>query len=220
VFKQLKLALVLASLLPAMAPAQIIEGPIGRRGPTAFTSLSLGWFSQQGLCDAPSGACWDFGSAAQWRASLEAPLGRGASFGVVGSLARVPLIYQGGLSPLPSGTNSCARCDANAQVYQILGTLHLGGSTVGFQQGVDASAGVTLFSNFRDQNGALLGPGKTVSDFTFMIGYGFAYGFSQNTSVMIVQDYGLVIGKRVSGQSSNSAQQTNLRIGVRYGLGG
>ena len=217
-FKQLKLALVLASLLPAIAPAQIIEGSVGRRGPTAFTSLSLGWFSQQGLCDATSSACWDFGSAAQWRASLEAPMGRGASFGVAGSVARVPLIYQGPTIPL-SGTNSCSRCDANAQVYQILGTLHLGGSGIGFQQVVDASAGVTLFSNFRDQSGALLGPGKTVSDFTFMIGYGFSYGISQSTSLMIVQDYGLVIGKRVSGQSSNSAQQTNLRLGVRYGLG-
>ena len=218
-FKQLKLALVLASLVPAIAPAQIIEGPIGRRHTGPVASLSLGWFNQQGLCDAASGACWDFGSAPQWRASLEAPLGRGATFGAVGSIARVPLIYQGGLSPLP-GTNTCSRCDANAQIYQILGTLHLGGSGIGFQQVVDASAGMTLFSNFRDANGQQLGPGKTVSDFTFQIGYGFSYGISQSTSLMLVQDYGLVIGKRVSGQSSNSAQQTNLRIGVRYGLGG
>jgi hypothetical protein len=37
---------------------------------------------------------------------------------------------------------------------------------------------------------------------------------------MIVQDYGLIIHKRQSGSTNNTAQQSTLRIGARYGLGG
>ena len=208
--------LVLAT--PRASRAQIIEGRVGQSGqPLAFASLSIGWFTQQGLCDQASSACWNFGSAPQWRATLEKGLGRGASFGVMGTLSRVPLVYQG--SALT--TNSCASCDANASVSQLMATLHIGGNGRGFSQVIDASGGVTLFSNFRDAtNNGQLGTGKTVSDVSFIIGYGFGYGLSPNMSVSLVQDYGLVIGKRVSGQSSNSAQATTLRLGVRVGLGG
>jgi len=207
----------LALTAPQATRAQIIEGRVGRSGqPSAFASLSLGWFAQQGLCDQASSACWNFGSAPQWRATLEMPMGRGASFGIMGSLARVPLTYQG--SALAA--NSCASCDADASVSQIMANLHLGGSGAGFFQVIDASAGATFFGNFKDANRQQLGTGKTVSDVSFMVGYGFGYGLSPNMSISLVQDYGLVIGKRVSGQPSNTAQQTNLRLGVRVGLGG
>ena len=200
-----------------VARAQIINAPIGRSRPSAWASLHIGWFQQQGIQDVASGATWSFAGAPQWRASLELPVGNGgASFGVVGTTSRVPLLYGGGiLTP-----NSCSGCDADANVTQILGLVHLGGFS-GFHQVIDLAAGTTLYSNFRATgSGATLGPGGTVSNFTFMAGYGFGYGFSQNAQIELVQDYAILILKRQSGSSTNTAQQQNLRFGFRYGLGG
>lgn len=196
------------------ARAQIIQGPIRSREPVAWVSLGIGWLDQQGLRDPDSGAIWDFGSAPQWRATLEAPLGRGASIGVAGTTARVPLIYAGSLT----GPNSCARCDADANVSQIMGQLHIGGGA-GFHQVIEISAGMTLFSNFRASDGTRLGDGKTVSDFSFGIGYGFGYSFSDRTRIALLQEYGLVLHKRQPGQSNNTAQQRTTRLGLRFGLG-
>ena len=206
------LGLLLA--VSSTASAQIIGRPIGRSDPVAFTSLSIGWMQQRPLCDPDSNACWNFGSAPQWRATLERPLGRGSSFGVAGTMSRVPLIYTGALLT----PNSCGTCDANANISQIMGLFRMGGGA-GFHQVIDINAGVTLFSNFRATDGTRLGTGKTTQDFSFGIGYGFGFGLSSRTSIMIVQDYGLVIHKKQAGSTNNSAEQTNLRIGMRIGLG-
>ena len=92
----MRMRLVLAGLLfaaPSMARSQIIEGPVGGSSgtPSAFASLSVGWMGMAALCDQESSACWNFGNAPQWRATLEMPMGRGASIGVLGTLARMPL---------------------------------------------------------------------------------------------------------------------------------
>lgn len=195
------------------ARAQIIQ-PIRRFNPLVWTSLSIGWLQQQGLCDPDTGACWDFGSAPQWRASFELPFGQGTSFGVAGTTSRMPLIYSG-----LGSANSCLRCDADANVTQIFGQLHLGGGT-GFHQVIDVAAGMTMFSNFRERpGGTRLGDGKMTQDFSFSIGYGFGYALSPRTQIMLVQDYGLIIHKRQPGSSNNTAQQSNLRVGMRFGLG-
>jgi hypothetical protein len=197
-----------------MAQAQIIR-PVFRSDPQAWTSLSIGWLRQQGICDRDSGACWDFGSGPQWRASLEFPMGTSTTLGVVGTTAKVPLVYRGGvLTP-----NSCAGCDADANVSQVFGTLRMGGG-IGFHQVIDLLAGTTLFSNFRrSDNGAKLGGGKTTSDFTFALGYGFGYGLSSRAQINFVQEYALQILPRQAGSSNNTSQQATLRIGFRYGLG-
>jgi hypothetical protein len=202
-----------------LAGAQIIDSGtrgIGGRGPIAFTSLSIGWMQQQSVCDQDSGACWDFGSAPQWRGTLEFPMGRGAAIGVAATTARVPLIYRGGLL----GPNDCSGCDADANITQYFAKLHLGGGTRGFQQVIDINAGMTVFSNFRTASGGTrLGPGKANSDASFSVGYGFGYGFTERMMVMLVQEYGLVIHERQSGSSNNTAQQTVTRVGLRYGMG-
>jgi hypothetical protein len=196
-----------------VASAQIIQGGIGGGDPIAWTSLSIGWMNHGALCDAESAACWSFGSAPQWRATLDVPMGRGASIGAAATTARVPLIYQGSaLAP-----NSCTSCDADANVTQYLGHVHIGGGS-SFYQVIDVSAGMTVFSNFRSTSGTRLG-GKAVSDFSFAVGYGFGYSVSPRTQIMLVQEYGLVIGKRQSGTTNNTAQQTTTRFGVRFGLG-
>lgn len=197
-----------------LAQGQIIDGSrMVTREPAGWTSLSIGWLNQQGLCDGDSNACWDFGGAPQWRATLDYPLGRGASIGVAATLARVPLIYSGG--PIGAG---CVSCDANANIVQYFGNFRLGGTGIGLHQIIDLNAGMTVFSNFRSSTGAELG-GNAVSDISFGIGYGFGYGFSPRMQFMLVQDLGLIIHKRATGTSENTAQQSTTRIGLRVGLG-
>jgi opacity protein-like surface antigen len=197
------------------ARAQIIDaGGSGRRfgQPNAWASLGIGWLQQGGLCDPDSNSCWDFGNAPQWRASLEYPVGRGATIGGAATTARVPLTYVG-TTQCPGG------CDADANVSQYLGQLHLGGGT-GIQQAIDITAGMTVFTNFRATGtGARLEPAKAKSNFSFSVAYGFAFPIRQNVHVTLAQEYGQIIGKRMSGQSSNSAQQNITRIGARVGLG-
>ena len=206
--------LAMASLAAASASAQIIR-PQFNRSPAAYASLGIGWLQQQGFCDKDSGDCWDFGNAPQWRASFEMPLGYGGSaWGVVGTLARVPLQYIG------SGLlNSCARCDADATVSQILGLFKMSGGQ-GFHQVIDVTAGAAMFNNFRTANGGTrLGTGKTTTRFTGALAYGFGYGFSPRNEVFVEQEYGIVFLPRTPGNNNNMAQQQTLRIGARFGLG-
>ena len=200
-----------------LAQAQIIDGSRRSRDPIAWTSLSIGWFHQNGFCDADSQACWDFASAPQWRGTLGVPLGRGATIGVAASTARVPLIYNG-FAGGAIATNTCGGCDADANVTQYFGNLHIGNGS-GFQQVIDLNAGMTVFSNFRTSSGGTRLGGKAASNFTFALGYGFGYSFTPRAQIMVLQEYGLVILKRQTGSSNNTAQQTNLRIGFKYGLG-
>jgi hypothetical protein len=197
----------------AAAHAQIIDSRIGRtRDPIAWTSLSIGWFRQNALCDQETNACWDFGSAPQWRATLEFPMGRGATVGAAATIARVPMVYNGGI-----GANSCVRCDADANIVQYLANVRIGGGS-GFHQVIDLNAGTTVFSNFRSTTGTRLG-GKAVTDWSFSVGYGFAYSLSPRMQIMLLQEYGLVIHARQSGSAERTAQQSTIRLGGRVGLG-
>ena len=200
--------------LAQSAQAQIIDRGGGGRSfgqPNAWASLGIGWLRQGGLCDPGSNSCWNFGDAVQWRASIEKPIGRGATIGGAATTARVPLLYQ--------STGACNGCDADANVSQYLAQLHLGGGT-GIQQAIDFTAGATVFSNFRDAStGTRLDPAKAVTNFSFSVAYGFAFPVRPNFHVTLSQEYGQIIGKRMSGVSSNSAQQNITRLGARVGLG-
>lgn len=199
------------------ARAQIIEGPSGgvprRIGqPNAWASLGIGWLNQGGLCDPDSSSCWDFGNAVQWRGTLEFPIARGATIGAAATTARVPMIYSSQLV-CSSG------CDADANVSQYLAQLHLGGGS-GIQQAIDVAAGMTFFTNFREADtGNRLAPNKAVSNFSFAVAYGLSLALRQNFFVTLTQEYGQIIGKRMPGRNSNSAQQNVTRLGGRVGLG-
>ena len=195
------------------ADAQIIDSRGGGRAgaPRAWTSLFAGYLQHQRLCDPDSGACWNFGSGLQWRGTLEFPVGNGVTLGVVGTRARLPLIYESGL---------LGQVDADANVNQVLGQLRIGGGT-GIHQVIDVTAGMSMFSNFqRESDGEALGPGGTKKNWTFALAYGFALPFRPRAQLILLQEYGLVIGKRVPNQSGNTAQQQTTRLGLRLGLGG
>lgn len=211
--RTLLVALALSMAGAVAVDAQIIDSRRAGTGePIAWTSLSVGWFEHGGLCDPDSNSCWGFGGAPQFRASLDMPMGRGATVGIAGTTARVPLLYDGG------ALSGCTRCDADANVSQIFANLNLAGGS-GLHQVIDLNAGVSLFSNFRRTTGEKLEPSKIVTAFNFNIGYGFGYSFSPRFQIMLVQDWGLVIHKRMAGQTSNTANQRTTRVGMRYGLG-
>jgi opacity protein-like surface antigen len=194
------------------ADAQIIDSRGGGRAgtPGAWTSLFAGYMQHQRLCDPDSSSCWNFGSGLQWRGTLEFPVGNGVTLGVVGTRARLPLIHESALGNV----------DADANVNQVLGQLRIGGGS-GIHQVIDVTAGMSMFSNFqRESDGEALGSGGTKKNWTFALAYGFALPFRPRAQLILLQEYGLVIGKRMAGQSSNTAQQQTTRLGLRLGLGG
>lgn len=208
---------ILSAALATAADAQIIDSgrdrPSGFVGqPKAWASLFAGFAQHQGLCDAESESCWSFGDALQWRAAVDFPIGNGAQLGVVGTMAKVPLIYDGGL------LSGCTSCDADANVSQLFGQLRIGGGSR-IHQVIDVTAGMTLYSNFRRTDGTRLDPSGTVSNWTFAIAPGIALPLSPRAQIILAQEWGVVVGKRVPGRSSNTAQTQTLRLGFRYGLG-
>src|SRR5258708_4306246 len=119
----MKRTLAVAALIVGLgshAGAQIIRPTMINR-PSAYTSLSIGWLTQQLICDPGTAACWNFRDAPQYRASIEVPISPITSLGFVYSNARLPL--QWGDS---SSTASCSLCEANADMHQFRGVLHVG----------------------------------------------------------------------------------------------
>ncbi len=196
------------------AGAQIIR-PTSVYRPGAYTSISAGWVTQQAICDPESDACWTFGDGAQYRASIELPLGMATTFGLSYSHANLPLQW----ADTPPNSANCGGgvCPANAEMHQVLGLLHLGGSGM-VTQLIDVSAGATRFANFKSTNGTPLGPGRPVTDFSFAVAIGIGFNLNRALQFTLQQEYGLVIHKRVPGSTTRGTQQRTLRAGLRLGL--
>jgi hypothetical protein len=208
-----RLGVVLILLAVASAPLSAqVRFPTAPIRPTAWTSLSVGLFQLQDMYDPESNSTWDFGNIVQFRGTLERDFQRGASFGLVGTLARAPLTYVG-----PECT-----CDADVTLWQAMGLFRLGGGgSFGLHQVIELSAGVTGFSGFSERGGDAIGP-STVINPTFIIGYGLGYSFSPNSQFMLVQEVGLMMhdrGDRPAGDESNVPRTYATRIGFRFGLG-
>lgn len=195
--------------------AQIIRAPQRMARPLAWTSAAVGWMRMpKAIHDAPSNSYWNLGDAAQYRASLELPLGRATSAGVAMTTARVPIVYAGS-----AAVNSCTLCDANLTIQQFMGVLHVGTGSSGFQDALAVSAGVTRFTNIQRVDGSPLGTGKSVMDFTGAIAYGVSYHFTPGIQAHLMQEYSLIAHKRAPGKPSNTAAQQTTRIGLRLALG-
>ena len=202
------------AMASAGADAQIIRQGERTRQPVAFATGTVGWFNMDGICDNGSQACWEFGSAAQYKAVLEVPYGsNGVSLGLSYATARVPMIWRDFNS---STSPVCGTCDADVTVNQLMGILHLGAGTASFQQLIDLSVGTTQFTNFKTTNGVAIGPAKAPTDFTFAVTYGFGFRISRQLYFTLQQDYGLVVHKRVPGTTRNSAEVQTTRAGLRF----
>jgi hypothetical protein len=215
------LPLVALALLASSADAQIIRLPKNRSGEPAFwASASIGLLQLQRVDDGTTQSRWDFGSAVQFRASLEYAISRGNSVGVSGTFARAPLTYIPVNDPGPLPGGSCdISCDAKADLTAIVGTFHSGGG-LGFHQVIELSAGALMYRNFKTDAGEELPPKKD-TDFNFTLGYGFGYTVNRTLQIDLVQDAILALHQRegLSGSGRTTNQQYVTRIGVRLGAG-
>jgi hypothetical protein len=207
------LALVPFALVPfvlaADAGAQMRRPQLSSQ-PTAF--MSFGAALQNGFTvrDGSSGTTWNFGESMQYTASLERALSQGASLGVRGNLARVPLTM--------SGTTSG---DADALVSQLLASLYLqsGGAVHTVLEG---DVGATLYSDFQPRAGsAAVGPRGVDADFAMTLGFGFGYSFSPRLSLDFVQTVGQSLHQKtgLSAGDESSARVSSSRLVLRLGLG-
>lgn len=208
---------IIAFLIFAAAPAgaQIMNVPKGSLAtdPAFVVSTAVGLQAIQSVFDGRTQTIWNFSQAAEFGASLERSLGRGVSFGVGGSYAKVPLRY------IDAATNNSS--DAHVDVVTAGATFTAGGG-VGFHQLVMISAGVIALQNFDVKTSALVSAPPTRDiDPRLAVGYGFAYGFSPRSEAFIIQEYGVALHQSdgLQGGDRRQYQQQTTRIGYRLGIG-
>ncbi len=199
------------------AEAQIIQSRFQVGQPTAFLSLGAGLQQGWAVNDGATNTLWQFSDATQYVASLEKALSGGASVGLRGTYAKVPMVYRslvGGDVLVPQ--------DADADVSQLFGTLHVANGR-GFHSVLELSAGATMYSKFTARSdGRRLNAASNDLDFTFAFGYGFGYAFSPNFSVDVVQDVATSLHQKTglsAGQESSTRLHSTRLVG-RFGFGG
>ena len=155
-------------------------------------------------------------SATGFRGTLEYDLGRVGGVGLTAAAVTLPVDYR-----TTSGSICGTGCPAEVKVTSVMATFHAGGG-LGLDQVIQASAGVTMFG---DVVGVPESEGirEKASDFTVMIGYGLAYGFTPRLSAMVVGDLGLAFHSEGDTQrefvsGGNYSPLVALRGGLRYGL--
>jgi hypothetical protein len=197
-------------------------------GPDTWVSGSIAGFRANGVNDGTTGSTWDFGNSTnlQYRLSLEKGMSGGLTFGVAGSYANVPFVYQSDLAvPLPAGVSgtrcNSAGCNAHLNMMTVVGTLHYG-SGLGLHQVVELGGGIISYQNLvRESDGAKLAGGGNI-DPLFSLDYGFGYGVNDRTAVDVVWDYGIALHERngLSNGVSNTNTMPGLRVQMRMGFGG
>ena len=198
----------------ASADAQIGRTTMRFGQPSAFASLGVGFLQSFTVSDGATASRWEFGDATQYVASLEKAFSNGASFGLRGTTARVPLSYL--------STATSVRQDADANVSQLFAAVHVENGT-GLHSVLELNAGATAYSNFRERaGGSRLPPAGMDLDFSFAFGYGLGYAFSRNLSVDVVQDVATSVHQNtgLSAGTETSARLHGTRIMARFALGG
>jgi hypothetical protein len=199
----------------ADAGAQIIRPGIRFNEPSVWVSLGVGQQNAFDVHDGTTGSVWQFSNATQYSASIEKTLsgGSGATIGVRGNYARVPLFY--------SSASTGAGADADADVSQIMGVLHVASGRE-FHTVLDVSVGATIFSNFRSRTtGGGLEPTSPDADFAYAFGYGVGYNFSPTFALDVVQDISTSLHQKtgLGAGESTSNRFSSTRLIARFGLG-
>lgn len=211
----LSLFMLLASA--TASDAQIIRPRYQLGQPSAWLSLGVGLQQGWSVTDGATSSVWQFSDATQYEGSLEKALSGGASIGLRGSWAKVPLLYRSA-----TGGDVVNDVDSDANVGQLFATLHVSSGS-SFHSVLELSGGATMYSNFRARNnGGPIGPTANDYDFSFAFGYGFGYAFSPKFSIDIVQDVTTTLHQKVgltAGQES-SVRTNGTRLVARFGMGG
>jgi hypothetical protein len=211
------LVLALAILVAPASGAQIIRrGGMPFQEPATFVSVGVGLLQPWTVHDGTTTSTWDFSDATQFAVALERNFGAGASLGVRGTTARVPLRYTSVV-----GGDGVFGTDADANVSQLLGSLHVTGGSQ-FHSVLELSAGATLYYNFRARGSdTSIGPRGADADLSFGGGYGVGYNLTPRFSVDVVQDQITTLHQKtgLSAGESTSSRLTTTRIVGRFGLG-
>jgi hypothetical protein len=186
------------------AEGQIIRPRFQLSQPRAFVSFGLALQQGWSVTDGSTNSHWQFSDATQYVASLEKVLSGGASVGLRGSYAKVPLQYRSLV-----GGDVLVEEDADADVSQLFGTLHVANGR-SFHSVLELSAGATMYSRFTARSdGRRLNTGGSDLDFSFAFGYGFGYAFSPTFSVDVVQDVATALHQK-TGLSPGDESSTRL----------
>ena len=215
--RPLALAVALLLLGAPLADAQIMRVPTRSTAPVAWVSLSAGLLQfNNNIIDGRTESVWDFGSALQYRGSVEMDVGNFGAVGLVAGLTDAPLTYASNLvAECTSG------CDAHAKIWTVMAGFHMGGGT-GFHQIIDLSAGMLIYRDFTtDEGNTAVPPESPDKDITLAVGYGFGWGFGNRMQLMLVQDAAYSLHQRdgLSGRQNSSSTQYITRLGLRVGLG-
>ncbi len=215
---------IILVLLMVCAPSLFAQRRIpGMRvaEPSTWFTAGVGLFTGNGVNDGATQSAWDFGSSTnfQYRASLERSIGNQSAIGLVGTYVQVPFNYES--SALVPPPESCTRCEAHLDMMTLSATFHMGGGR-GIHQVVEANGGVVWYRNLtRDSDGGTLAPTGGNMDPIFSIGWGLGYGLSENTTINLVQDYGIALHEKKG--LANGVSNTNtiraLRLSARFGFG-
>jgi hypothetical protein len=217
VHRPLAVAVALLFFTAPLADAQILPVPRRSTAPVAWGSLSAGLLQfNNRIIDGRTESVWDFGSALQYRGSVEMDVGNFGAVGLVAGLADAPLTY------ISDQVAECAGgCDAHAKLWTIMAGFHMGGGT-GFHQIINLSAGMLIYRDFTSDDGDIaLPPGSPDKDISLTVGYGFGWGFGNRMQLMLVQDAAYSLHQRdgLSGRQNSSSTQYITRLGLRVGLG-
>ena len=184
--------------------------------PATFVSFGVGLLQPWSVHDGTTNSRWDFSDATQFAVALERNFGAGASLGVRGTTARVPLRYT-----TVTGGNAVFGSDADGNVSQLLGSLHVTGGSQ-FHTVLELSAGATLYYNFKARDSdAAIGPRSADTDFSFGFGYGVGYNLTPRFSVDVVQDQMTTLHQKsgLGAGESTTSRLTSTRIVGRFGMG-
>ena len=198
--------------LAADAGAQIMRRSGFPSPPSAFVSLGAALQNGFTVIDGSTGSRWAFGDATQYTASLEKALANGASLGLRGNVARVPLTY----------TQGTLKTDADALVSQGFTSLYLSNGR-SFHSIFEGDLGATMYSNFTARGtNATLEPRSPDFDFSFAIGYGFGYSFSPRFAIDVVQTQTTTLHQKtgLAAGDDSSVRVSATRLVARFGLGG
>lgn len=216
-----RLALGLLTSLLALplldAHAQIIRtGRLGARDPKLWISGGIGLQQGWTVTDGTTQTRWRLSDGQAYFAAVDRPITGGVSLGVRASTARVSVDYTS-TDPLAfSGSR-----DADATISQGLAILHIT-SGRDLHTVIELGAGATIYSGFRERGtGIDLPPDKADADFTFVLGYGIGYSFSNTFQVDVVQDLATALHQKtgLSAGDDSSVRLSGTRLVARFGLG-
>lgn len=208
--------LTVAFFIAGSASAQVRRRAPLTTDPAWWVSLGEGLYGANEISDGKTGSTWDFGDGTDWqtRIAVEKALQNQFSLGAVLTYVDAPFVYRG----TPCG----AGCNAHVDLTSLGASFHAGGGQ-GLHQVLEVSAGALMYRNLhRDSDDLKLEPTGGNIDPFLTFGYGFGYTFSPTMQLSIVQDYGLALHERTTGQSndaSNTLTQRTTRVNFRMGFG-